>query len=54
MSAPLWSPGMVEAKRSRYDGWIELARKYRLQRVITRLLDGLGLGDNYVFVLEKP
>jgi len=49
-----WSPGMVEAKRSRYDGWIELARKYRLQRVITRLLDGLGLGDNYVFVLEKP
>ncbi len=33
---------------------IGVARRLRLQGWISRLLDGLGAGDNFVFVLQKP
>ena len=32
-------------------GWIH---KTKLNHLITRLFDGLGLGDSYVFILRKP
>jgi SAM-dependent methyltransferase len=33
---------------------IGLSYRLRLHRLISRLLDGFGVGDNHVFVLQKP
>jgi 2-polyprenyl-3-methyl-5-hydroxy-6-metoxy-1,4-benzoquinol methylase len=50
-----WSPGMVEPKPSKWiDDWIAKGHRHHLQRPISRVLDAFGLGDNQVFVLEKP
>jgi len=50
-----WSPGRVEPKRRRIlDFLVDNARRFRLHRPITRVLDALGLGDNHVFILQKP
>lgn len=32
---------------------IDRKKKYRINDVITRILDLMGLGDNYVFILKK-
>jgi SAM-dependent methyltransferase len=50
-----WSPDKVARKENkRLDPLIDTARRYRLHRVISRVLDLIGMGDNYVFVLQKP
>jgi SAM-dependent methyltransferase len=49
-----WSPGQVEVQEPRHmQILIHWARRLHLQRWISRLLDALGLGDNFVFVLQK-
>jgi SAM-dependent methyltransferase len=50
-----WSAGSVEPRRhARWDMFIDTARKYRMHRWISRILDFVGLGDNCVFILRKP
>ncbi len=50
-----WSPGQATApEHERARVLIALARRLHLQRWISRVLDALGQGDNFVFVLEKP
>ena len=50
-----WSNGVPPRPIPRF--WrlaVGVARRLRLQSWITRLMDGLGAGDNFVFVLQKP
>src|SRR4051812_31466691 len=50
-----WLPGKVEPKRRKIlDFLIDNVRRLRLHRVISRVLDAAGFGDNYVFILQKP
>jgi SAM-dependent methyltransferase len=50
-----WSPGQaIEPEHRLTRVVIGLARRLHLQRWISRVLDGLGMGDNFVFVLQKP
>jgi hypothetical protein len=49
-----WSPGQVPEPEQKFARvLIGLARRLHLQRWISRILDVLGQGDNFVFVLEK-
>ena len=51
-----WSPnhdGMTLLQR-RILRVLELMHKYKVNHILTRFFDSLGLGDNYVFVLKKP
>lgn len=48
-----WS-GASRAFRPLGDRLVAKARRWSLHRWISRLLDALGLGDNFVFVLQKP
>jgi hypothetical protein len=33
---------------------LDLMHRLKINHLLTRLFDSLGLGDNYVFVLKKP
>jgi SAM-dependent methyltransferase len=48
-----WSDGTGKASRLG-KGLVWRARRLSLHRWISRLLDVLGFGDNFVFVLQKP
>jgi len=49
-----WSPGAVRPKQHKIlDKFVHNARRYRVHRWISRVLDIAGLGDNYVFILRK-
>lgn len=49
-----WCPDDVKDPGHRFDRLVDAARRYRLHRVISRILDALGIGDNRVFFLRKP
>jgi SAM-dependent methyltransferase len=49
-----WCPGEVKDVAHKSDHLVDKARRYRLHRVISRVLDVLGVGDNRVFFLRKP
>jgi len=50
-----WSPGQVPEPEHRVARvLIGLARRLYLQRWISRVLDAVGMGDNFAFVLQKP
>ena len=49
-----WCPDDVEARGHRSDRLVRKARDRGLHRTISRVLDGLGIGDNRVFFLRKP
>jgi SAM-dependent methyltransferase len=53
--SPFWSP--KHTKTPTQNAWIRLLymiHRTKLNHLITRLFDAIGLGDNYVFVLKKP
>lgn len=53
--SPFWSP--KQSKTPTQNAWIRLLymiHRTKLNHLITRLFDAIGLGDNYVFVLKKP
>jgi hypothetical protein len=31
-----------------------IIHRIKINHLLTRIFDGLGIGDNYVFVLKKP
>jgi 2-polyprenyl-3-methyl-5-hydroxy-6-metoxy-1,4-benzoquinol methylase len=50
-----WSPGLVLSLREKLLLKIISAIHFtKINHLLTRLFDGLGLGDNYLFVLIKP
>jgi SAM-dependent methyltransferase len=50
-----WVPGQVpEIPHKFLDGLVDDARRVRLHRWISRVLDMFGVGDNNVFILQKP
>jgi len=49
-----WSPGQAAQQEPRsMQILMHWARRLYLQRWISRVLDATGLGDNFVFVLQK-
>jgi SAM-dependent methyltransferase len=53
--SPFWGSGAAGiAMHPVVAKTIQRARQLNLQRWISRLLDALGLGDNRVFILQKP
>lgn len=49
-----WCPDEVKDRGHPSDPVVDKARRYRLHRVISRVLDAWGVGDNRVFFLHKP
>ena len=53
--SPFWSPN--QQRTPKQNAWIRLLymlHRTKVNHLITRLFDAIGLGDNYVFVLKKP
>lgn len=51
-----WSPNGQgrSIKQNRILRVLALMHRYKINHLLTRFFDSLGLGDNYVFVLKKP
>jgi 2-polyprenyl-3-methyl-5-hydroxy-6-metoxy-1,4-benzoquinol methylase len=50
-----WSPGLILGLREKI--WVKMIsviHQTKINHLLTRLFDGFGLGDNYLFILVKP
>jgi 2-polyprenyl-3-methyl-5-hydroxy-6-metoxy-1,4-benzoquinol methylase len=51
-----WTPkraGLTQGQR-RFIGLMDLVHRRKINHLITRVFDGLGLGDNFIFILVRP
>lgn len=53
--SPFWAQtGNLSLKQRLVFGLITLIHKAKINHIITRLFDGIGIGDNFIFILRKP